>query len=63
MALAFGKHKPTDMDLSVDIIRDLNTIQQNGLESQGRIIHVNSICIVCDAPSRAMVKCVKQYSE
>ena len=62
VALTFGCAKPVDLEFVKDTVRDLGDVMQNGLEFENRIIQVNLKCIVCDAPARAMVKCVKQYS-
>ena len=62
VALTFGQSKPSNLDFLTDTVNDLNILLRNGLQVDGRHIQVNFKCVVCDAPARAMVKRIKQYS-
>lgn len=57
-----GTSKPENLDFLKDTVGDLQKILQNGLQYEGRNVEVTLKSIVCDAPARAMVKGMKQYS-
>ena len=61
IALTFGDSKPTSLEFLHDAIQDLGELLQHGMQ-YNRNIEVRLRCIVCDAPARAMIKAVKQYS-
>jgi len=62
VALTFGESKPGNLEFLHDTIKDLGALLQNGMQYNNRNIEVKLRCIVCDAPARAMVKAIKQYS-
>ena len=59
LALCFGVSKPTNLDFLDDVVGDLRSILENGLEADNGLIRVKLRCITCDAPAKAMVKSVK----
>lgn len=58
VTLTLGPSKPTNLDFIEKAIGDIQELIENGLE--GKQITIR--CVVCDAPARAMVKRIKQYS-
>jgi len=58
VTLTLGPSKPKDLDFVEEAIKDIQDLLDNGLEG----IQIQIRCIVCDAPARAMVKKIKQYS-
>ena len=62
VALTYGNSKPLDLEFLKDTVHDLGFILRQGLVYKGKAYSVSLRCIVCDAPARAMVKCVKLYS-
>ena len=62
VAITCGRSKPDNLDFLRDTVADLADILQNGLQYQDKNIEVVLKSIVCDAPARAMVKGMKQYS-
>ena len=62
LALLCGETKPANLDFLQETVNDLGLLVQNGIECDERTIRVTVKCIVCDAPARALVKNVKQYS-
>ena len=62
LALLCGETKPANLDFVQETVNDLGLLIQNGLECDERTIQVTVKCIVCDAPARALVKNIKQYS-
>ena len=62
VALCLGVSKPANLDFLVDTIQDLNQLLQHGLQCDDKTIQVKLRAIVCDAPAKAMVKAIKQYS-
>ena len=62
LALLCGETKPANLDFLQETVNDLGLLIQNGLECDERTIQVVVKCIVCDAPARALVKNIKQYS-
>ena len=62
ITLTLGKSKPNDLEFIEDTIQCVSALLQHGLEFDNRLLQVNLRCVVCDAPARAMVKSIKQYS-
>ena len=62
ITLTLGKSKPNDFEFIDDILRCVSALLQHGLKFNNKLLHVNLRCVVCDAPARAMVKRIKQYS-
>lgn len=62
IALAGGSNKPSDLDFLNDTVRDLKILLASGLTVGNDEYPVHLKYVVCDAPARAMVKSVKQYS-
>ena len=62
VALTLGKGKPTDLDFLSETLTDLNDLLHSELQNGDDSIAVSVRCIVCDAPAKAFVKQVKQYS-
>ncbi|KAI2645785.1 Large tegument protein deneddylase [Labeo rohita] len=58
VTLTLGPTKPTNLDCMEEAIKDIQELLDNGLD--GKEIKIR--CVVCDAPARAMVKKIKQYS-
>ena len=64
IGLFYGKNKPSSIgDYLNDFIEEMRTIQQEGgLQFQSMKYDIQISCIICDAPARAMVKCIKAHS-
>jgi hypothetical protein len=62
VALYGGKNKPTNCDFLLDTIHELQELLSSGFSVNGKHFECKIKFIVCDAPAKAMVKCVKQYS-
>jgi len=58
VTLTLGPTKPSNLDFAEEAIKDIQEILDNGLD--GKQIKIR--CVVCDAPTRAMIKQIKQYS-
>ncbi|KAA0708859.1 hypothetical protein E1301_Tti011794 [Triplophysa tibetana] len=58
VTLTLGPTKPKDLEFAEEAINDIQELLDNGLD--GKNIRIR--CFVCDAPARAMVKKIKQYS-
>lgn len=62
VALYGGKTKPSNLDFLHDSIRELHQLLVNGFSCGEKNIACKFKFCICDAPARAMVKCVKQFS-
>lgn len=62
ISVGIGQSKPSNLDFLADSIAEINHALKEGITYQGKHFQVALQCVVCDAPARAMVKCVKQYS-
>ena len=62
VALTYGRSKPDNLDFLHETISHMKLLLRDGLMFRDRRLQVKLRCIVCDAPARAMVKSVKQYS-
>ncbi|KAL0194562.1 hypothetical protein M9458_008134, partial [Cirrhinus mrigala] len=54
--------KPKTPDFVHETIQELAELMQQGLIWKGKHLNIKLRCITCDAPAKAMVKCVKQFS-
>lgn len=61
-ALCCGTSKPSDLEFLDNVVRDLCNLMENGLDFANEKIKVNLCCVTCDAPAKALVKSIKQYS-
>ncbi|XP_078490295.1 uncharacterized protein LOC144746841 [Ciona intestinalis] len=62
VALSYGLSKPVNLDFLSETVNELKVLLQDGLIVQQKVVQVALHSIVCDAPARAMVKCIKLYS-
>lgn len=62
VALTVGPGKPKDLKYFDDFTSEIKDLMRNGLEFGSKRFSVLINAVVCDAPARAQVKCVKQYS-
>lgn len=58
LTLTHGPTKPANLDFAEEAINDIQELFENGLD--GKKVKIR--CVVRDAPARAMVKKIKQYS-
>ena len=62
ITVTVGKSKPSNLDFLNETMIDLNNLLINGFDYNERHFGVTLSCIICDAPAKAFVKRVKQYS-
>ena len=63
VALFCGKAKPHPLDAYLaDFIQELQQLQQNGITYNHTTFAVSIRAIICDAPARSFLKCVKGHS-
>ncbi|KAF4097098.1 hypothetical protein G5714_023067 [Onychostoma macrolepis] len=62
LALCFGLSKPKNLDFLDDVVGDLCSIIDNGLETDSGLIRMRLRCVTCDAPAKALVKSIKLCS-
>ena len=63
IAVYSGYGKPTSVnDLLKDFINEMNDIKQQGFAYHGRQYQLNLTAVICDAPARTFVKCIKGHS-
>ncbi|KAJ8030886.1 hypothetical protein HOLleu_27427 [Holothuria leucospilota] len=62
VSIAVGKSKPSNNNFLQDTISDLNALISQGFCHRGQMLQISLKSIICDAPARAMVKCIKLYS-
>ena len=60
-ALAYGE-KPSNTAFWDESINELCRLINDGLDVNGQLLAVKVSSVLCDAPARAKVKCVKQFS-
>ena len=54
--------KPNGTVFIRETLIEIKSLEENGLHFNGKHIRIKTDCIVCDAPARAMVKCVKGHA-
>ena len=58
-----GTAKPTNLrDYLSDFINEFNEISENGITFRDEYFIIEITSVICDAPARAFVKNVKQFS-
>lgn len=63
VAIFFGKSKPNSVDdLLLDFLTEYSDIKQNGFFYNNCLIRVRIKSFVCDAPARALLKCIKNHT-
>ena len=63
IGLYSGKGKPSEVNEYIqEYVDEVNYLSENGFAYKNRIIKVNVIGMICDAPARAYLKCVKSHS-
>ena len=62
VALTYGPSKPCNLSFMYNTVQCLNILLVNGLMINETKIIVFMTCFVCDAPAKAMVKSVKNFS-
>lgn len=62
VALSCGNSKPNDRNFLNDTIQEMKKLQDEGMVYRGRQVNILLTYVVCDAPARAMVKGIKQFS-
>ncbi|RXN33139.1 transposase domain-containing protein [Labeo rohita] len=62
LAIALTEAKPKSLDFIKVIADELNMILMNGFSWGETTVTVRLRCITCDAPAKAMLKCIKQFS-
>ncbi|RXN37607.1 transposase domain-containing protein [Labeo rohita] len=62
LAIALTEAKPKSLDFIKVIADELNMILMNGFSWGETTVSVRLRCITCDAPAKAMLKCIKQFS-
>lgn len=62
LSLAVALSKLTFLDFISDTVHDLGNVIETGTVSEGKTLAVQLVRIICDAPVKAMIKCIKQYS-
>lgn len=62
LAIALTETKPKSLDFIKVIADEINIMLTNGFAWGEGTLKVKLRCITCDAPAKAMVKCIKQFS-
>jgi hypothetical protein len=62
VVLTCGNSKPTDLLFLSEFIDNLKILINEGLMFRETLLQISVRCVVCDAPAKAFVKKVKQFS-
>lgn len=62
IGLYYGVTKPSNLDFLNDFCNEYADIRQSGIPFDNTILRCYISVIVCDAPARALVKCVKGHT-
>lgn len=58
-----GNSKPSSLELYLrGFVSELSDLLNNGFHFSNKIYEVEVFCIVCDAPARAFIKCIKTHT-
>jgi len=59
----FGTSQPRDVtQYLADLVQDYTALRNTGLTVNGKNVHVRISTVLCDAPAKAFVKCVKKHT-
>jgi len=61
LTIALTEAKPKSLDFIKVISDELKSILMNGFARGETTVNVRLRCITCDAPAKAMLKCIKQF--
>uniref|UniRef100_L7LXZ4 Putative tick transposon n=1 Tax=Rhipicephalus pulchellus TaxID=72859 RepID=L7LXZ4_RHIPC len=62
VALYEGEHKPQDLGSYLkDFVEEMSMLMEQGLTHNGKVFCVRLHALVCDAPARAYIKCIKGH--
>lgn len=63
IAIFSGTSKPTNLqEFLQDFIDEVNELKRRGIKYEDNHFRFNVSCVICDAPAKAFVKNIKQYS-
>lgn len=62
LCISTAASKPKTPNFASDAVQQLAELIQDGLTWGGRRLNIQLRCVTCDAPAKAMVKCIKQFS-
>lgn len=63
IGLFCGDSKPKDLnEFLKDFVDEINKLEVDGLSISSRHFNVRLSCLVCDAPARAYLKCIKSHA-
>ncbi|XP_051553877.1 uncharacterized protein LOC127440871 isoform X3 [Myxocyprinus asiaticus] len=62
LCISTAASKPKTLNFVNDTVQELAELIQDGLTWGGKCLNIQLRCVTCDAPAKAMVKCVKQFS-
>lgn len=62
VAITCGNSKPCDLEFLCDTVKEILKLEKESLWYQGRHIAVQISGIICDAPAKAFVKSIKNFS-
>lgn len=57
-----GSNKPVNNVLLTDLVKELQVIEREGLFLFEKKFVINNILFICDAPARALIKCIKSHN-
>lgn len=62
IAIFCSKSKPTSVDEFLkDFVLEMKCLEQNGIDWEGQHFSCELYAIICDAPARAFLKCIKTH--
>ncbi|XP_063061794.1 uncharacterized protein si:dkey-242h9.3 isoform X6 [Engraulis encrasicolus] len=63
VAMFCGKGKPSPLDDFLDdFLKEYKSIKDNGVLYEGQTYNINIDALICDAPARAYLKCIKGHA-
>ncbi len=63
VAMFSGQHKPSPLEEYLkDFVTEYKHIKENGIVYKGQTYTVNIDALICDAPARAYLKCIKGHT-
>jgi hypothetical protein len=63
VSLFYGDSKPNDINLFLkSFVEELEQLENEGFEYNGKFYNIRIRCIVADAPARSYIKCIKNHN-
>jgi hypothetical protein len=62
IGIFYGVSKPINLDFLIDFCTEYTMLRQSGIRLDDIVVSFSLSCLICDAPARAFLKCIKGHT-